>query len=491
MKISDLDREVEREQRLEALGDAVAESIGTPAAGAAGPLPEEVARVLTRPRRKLRAVWKLAPVLALGAGAAALFVSRAQPLHYELSGSYAARDDGFETPGNGTATARFSDGTSIAMGTRTAARVQARTRAGATIRLERGRASFAVVHRPGARWNVEVGPFEIAVTGTEFDVHWSDDRDGFEVVMKAGTVVVRGSLTGAGIPLHAGQRLVASLANKTLVVSEAAHADRQPEPPAPARVVAPHDEVTPARPRHPRTVAQAEPELTLRDVPQAPADSAEMLARRRSLSPPPFEPAPPPTLPASAAPAPQPAVGTGSFLELGGASCNARPLPQIRFEHASEGFRILAGDNASVFRNPVIDHTYSWCGDGSLRFDSSFDLAESAFQSGEAVVFLPHPVDLRDKTVTVRFMVRGPFEAEFSARILAGQGDKRTGNSYNPHLTTGSWWAISTTFHEAPTSFGTFQSDVHYVDRIILKVDATGSYRVWSGPIYIDDIGWR
>ncbi len=101
---------------------------------------------------------------------------------------------------------------------------------------------------------------------------------------------------------------------------------------------------------------------------------------------------------------------------------------------------MLSGDNSSVFRNPVIDHSYSWCGGGSLRFDSSFDLAEPSFQSGEAVVILPHPIDLRGKTVTVRFLVRGPFEAEFSARILAGQGDKRTGNSYNPHLTTGSWW---------------------------------------------------
>jgi len=24
-----------------------------------------------------------------------------------------------------------------------------------------------------------------------------------------------------------------------------------------------------------------------------------------------------------------------------------------------------------------------------------------------------------------------------------------------------------------------------------LKVDATGTFRVWSGPIYIDDISWR
>jgi hypothetical protein len=88
-------------------------------------------------------------------------------------------------------------------------------------------------------------------------------------------------------------------------------------------------------------------------------------------------------------------------------------------------------------------------------------------------------------------MVRGPFEAEFSARILTGQGDRRTGNSYNPHLTTGSWWTVSATFHEPPLAFGTFQSELYNVDRIILKVDATGSYRVWSGPIYIDDISWR
>ena len=124
MKVSDLDQEIEREQHLDALGDAIAETIGTPAPGAAGSLPEEVERVLTRrPRRKLRPAWKWAPPLALCAGVAAFFVLRTQPLDYQLSGSYAAREDAFETPGNGTATARFSDGTSIAVGTRSVARV--------------------------------------------------------------------------------------------------------------------------------------------------------------------------------------------------------------------------------------------------------------------------------------------------------------------------------------------------------------------------------
>src|SRR5512138_3195720 len=278
MKVGDLDTAIEREQRLEAAGDAIAETIGVPAPGAAGLLPDDVARVLTRrPRRKLRPAWKWAPVLAVGMGVLVLLTTRTQPpLGYALSGTYAARDDGFETPGNGTATARFSDGTSIAVGAGSVARVRARTRAGATIRLERGRASFAVVHRPGARWNVEVGPFEIAVTGTEFDVHWSDDREGFEVVMKSGSVVVRGSLTGAGIPLHAGQRLVASLENKTLVVSETSQTERRPAAPATAQVVAPRDE--PAPPRRARQIAQAAP-ADIQPREQPPAESPETLAR--------------------------------------------------------------------------------------------------------------------------------------------------------------------------------------------------------------------
>jgi len=485
VKLSDVDNEM-REQHLDALGDAIAETIGTPAASAAGPLPEDVARVfMRRPRRKLRVVWKLAPVLALGVGAAVFFF-RTQPLDYQLSGTYAARDDAFETPGNGTATARFSDGTAIAVGARSVARVRARTRAGATIRLERGRASFAVVHRPGARWNVEVGPFEIAVTGTEFDVHWSDDREGFEVIMKSGTVVVRGSLTGAGIPLHAGQRLVASLANKTLVVNEGSQSERRTAAP-PEQVVAPRDEPPPPRRARQMTTAQAAPAQDLQRE-QPPAESPETLARLRALSPPPFEPAPPPAAPPAPPAAEMPA---GTALNVGGASCNARPQPQIRFEHAGEGFRVLSGGGSSVFTNPVLDHSYSWCGGGSLRLESSFDVSDSAFQSGEAVIFLPRTVDLRGKTVTVRFMVRAPFEAEFSARILVGQGDRRTGNSYNPHLTAGSWWAISQTFHDAPAGFDTVNSNVQNVDRIILKVDASGSFRVWSGTLYIDDISWR
>src|SRR6185369_17528659 len=169
-----------------------------------------------------------------------------RPVGYQVEGAVVGRDEGFETGDESGATVRFTDGTAILVGQRTAARVTARTPRGATFRLEHGRAALAVVHRPAADWRVEAGPFEIAVTGTHFDVRWSEDRDSLEVVMRSGSTIVRGSLAGAGIPLHGGQRLVASLSHKTLVVNplEAIAVDTGPRRAAPPPVVVP-----PAEPR--------------------------------------------------------------------------------------------------------------------------------------------------------------------------------------------------------------------------------------------------
>jgi len=108
-------------------------------------------------------------------------------------------------------------------------------------------------------------------------------------------------------------------------------------------------------------------------------------------------------------------------------------------------------------------------------------MPQRLFASAHRAPQLPHPHPI---------IHRLP-DAEFSARILAGQNDRRTGNTYTPQLTPGRWWTISTTFHDQLTGFGNFESNIHMADRIILKVDATGTFRVWSGPIYIDDIGWR
>ena len=55
-------------------------------------------------------------------------------------------------------------------------------------------AHFAVIHRPKARWSVEAGPFVVQVTGTTFDVRWSNTDGVLRVRLINGVVSVHGPL---------------------------------------------------------------------------------------------------------------------------------------------------------------------------------------------------------------------------------------------------------------------------------------------------------
>jgi hypothetical protein len=492
------------EQRCQAMGDVIADLLPPTRAGAEGRLPEslELAAAGLRPRRR-RALLTFIPALAVAAVVVALVTVRARPLRYQLEGAQATLDDWFETPEQGAATVRFSDGTSIAVAQQSAGRIKSCTRVGATFQLERGRASFAVIHRPEADWHVEVGPFEILVTGTKFDVRWSDDHDGFEVVMKSGSTVVRGALAGAGIPLHAGQRLVASLSHQTLVINEIGGEARRPAPPAPASLAEPRDGA--ARGHRERTGARnhdgARRGVAMADRTTAPAAAWDPARGSTEPAVAPPEPLPEP-LPEPARAPPAPAAAPAAppkppLLNAGGAACNDPSPPQIRFDRLTEGFS-ASGGVSSAFSSPVIDHARSWCGGGSLKFDADFNGSvkpswngEPSIQSGEAILILPAPVDLTRKTVTVHFYVSGPEDAEFTARIQADVVGKRIGDTYTPNLYPGRWWTISNTFGAKSKVLDFGSSEIEGIRRLILKIDATGTRHVWAGAIYIDDISWR
>lgn len=108
------------------------------------------------------------------------------------------------------AAAHFSEGTVVTLGPGARGRVVGVTTHGARINVESGAAHFEVVHRPGAEWLAEAGPFLITVTGTSFDLGWNGAE--LEVVMGSGSVIVRGPPARDGIALRAGQRLVADAA---------------------------------------------------------------------------------------------------------------------------------------------------------------------------------------------------------------------------------------------------------------------------------------
>jgi hypothetical protein len=108
--------------------------------------------------------------------------------------------------------------------------------------LERGHAELQVVHKPGARWFFDAGPFMVAVTGTRFTLDWHADEERLEVQVTEGSVFVRSSGRQEGVGVSAGQRLVATARDSRFELGPIAKHEVAPatqEEPAVAAVVPP------------------------------------------------------------------------------------------------------------------------------------------------------------------------------------------------------------------------------------------------------------
>jgi hypothetical protein len=199
-----------------------------------------------RPRRPVR--WQAVSALGvaallLAAAPAAWFAARRPgPLTFEvINGTVGAA--GEILPAQAGTRIRFSDGSEIALDRDARAQVSDVTRAGARIVLSSGRAHTFFVHKPAARWQVAAGPYVVQVTGTIFDVQWSDDGQAFDVWLQKGSVRVSGPLIGDGIAMTHGQHLRTRVKdNKILLDDQRADAPEPPpaeEPPGAAAAPAP------------------------------------------------------------------------------------------------------------------------------------------------------------------------------------------------------------------------------------------------------------
>ena len=183
------------------------------------------------------AVLAMAAVVAVGA-AGVFFAWPGARLGLTVEGGTITAS-GFVEPAAGPAgapaTLRFSDGSTLALGAGTRARVADVSAHGARLLLESGGAHARIVHARGTAWSIEAGPFTIAVTGTAFDVDWRAAEQALDVRMIEGTVIVRGPQAPGGVALHAGQRLVAGGAEASLRIGTAVAADapERDAPPAP------------------------------------------------------------------------------------------------------------------------------------------------------------------------------------------------------------------------------------------------------------------
>jgi hypothetical protein len=178
----------------------------------------------------LRPRWRVQ--FAVGAAALVLgvllFVSRKPAqvaLTYRVTGAVA--DKGYlrlldvASP----ADVAFSDGSRVRIEPTTSARITGVSAHGAHLVLERGFLDVDVVHRTGAAWTIEAGPFEVAITGTAFSIRW--DSDELTVAMTRGSVLVKGPLATSGISVLGGQKLAVREHEHSLSIVDQT---RAPEP---------------------------------------------------------------------------------------------------------------------------------------------------------------------------------------------------------------------------------------------------------------------
>ena len=140
---------------------------------------------------------------------------------------------------------QFSEGTLVALGKGSRARVTQVARGGAHIELARGSVDAEVTHLPGARWTFGAGPFEVAVTGTHLDVSWTPETGKFELSVSRGSVLVQGPFIQGPQEVRAGQVCRVDLNRRLMELGQLSAERARPAPPT-ADVAAQPEAAAPA-----------------------------------------------------------------------------------------------------------------------------------------------------------------------------------------------------------------------------------------------------
>jgi hypothetical protein len=120
----------------------------------------------------------------------------------------------------------FSDGSEISLTKNTELRVHALRTEGAHVALERGNIKVSVVHESLTKWDFDVGPFRIRVTGTRFSVDWLPEEKVLLLNMAEGSVVVKGPMLEDGEILAKRDRLCVSLSEKVVEITKKDRVER-------------------------------------------------------------------------------------------------------------------------------------------------------------------------------------------------------------------------------------------------------------------------
>jgi FecR protein len=215
------------DEALRRLVELTRETLSDEATREVWPVDENGLRRLERGAgRGVRLRWPVVSVLGLAALAivaapVAWFAARRpRPLTFEvIDGTVGAGGEILQ--GQTGTRIHFSDGSDIALGREARAQVGDLAAEGGRIVLSNGRAHTFFVPRPHTGWQVVAGPYVVQVTGTIFDVQWSEEKQAFDVWLQKGSVRVSGPLIGDGMVVTHGHHLLTRVKdNKVLLDSQ-------------------------------------------------------------------------------------------------------------------------------------------------------------------------------------------------------------------------------------------------------------------------------
>ncbi len=288
-----------------------------------------------------------APSLAFAAAVATLLVVAVgwSRLRFDVTGAVVTTAGYVSASKAEPAAIAFSDGTRVEVGPSSAVRVARAGLRGADLVQERGRATYAVVHRPAAAWSVEAGPYRVLVTGTRFSVAWAPEPGELITELYEGSVVIEGPRAEGGVVLHAGQRLRASIGGSVVV-------EDMPSSPAASSTTSSLGSAPSEIPAAVAAEAPVDTAIAPVDPAASPAGSANPAASPAGV------PGAPPASAQAAVAAPEPRLSLGARLAQGDATGIADDVEREGMasftDRASAGDLVIVADAARYARRPAL-----------------------------------------------------------------------------------------------------------------------------------------
>lgn len=215
------------DQRSEQLGRGIARDMNAMQHVDLGAQKAAFVRAATEPRKRKLGVLVTTVSCASALAIALLFLLRATPVGFEVSGQ-SGREGEDVAATNAAVPLTFADGSSLSLAAGGKLRVDKASRKAVVVRLSSGRLDAAVTHGTALRWRFDADRYSVHIVGTKFAI--TTDAHGVGVDVTEGAIRI--SVPGAAdVSVVAGQRFIG---HDGAYRVEAQHVEAPPTPPEPA-----------------------------------------------------------------------------------------------------------------------------------------------------------------------------------------------------------------------------------------------------------------